>query len=122
MAININNAIRARSIITVTGNTATSINLSNLSTNTQLEIVTAAAIAQVISSSDGFWRIYRGDNASGTLVLELQDNNNLPFSQTEIVVSNGATSNIYVTNSGTGGTLILALSKTATYTSDLDNI
>ena len=40
--------------------------------------------------------------------------------ETDIAIANGATSNIYVTNSGTGGTLILQVSKTATFTTDLD--
>jgi hypothetical protein len=120
MAYEIVNSKRSKSVISVTGNTATRINLTQLSVNTSSETVTAAAIGAVASSTDGFWRIYRGNDATGTLVLELKDNNYLPFTQTDIAVANGATSNIYVTNSGTGGTLILQVSKTATYSSDLD--
>ena len=113
MPLDISNALRSKSVITVTGNTATAINLSALSTNTAVETITSASIGLVASSTDGWWRIYRGDNTSGTLVLELKDNNYLPFTQTDISVSNSATSNIYVTNSGTGGTLELQVSKTA---------
>ena len=120
MAYEIVNSKRSKSVISVTGNTATRINLSQLSSNALSETVTAAAIGAVVTSTDGFWRIYRGNDATGTLVLELKDNNYLPFTQTDISVANGATSNIYVTNSGTGGTLILQVSKGATYTTDLD--
>jgi hypothetical protein len=120
MPLDISNSIRSKSVITVTGNTATAINLSTLSTNTAIETITAASIGLVASSSDGWWRIYRGDNTSGTLVLELRDSNYLPFTQTDVALANGATSNIYVTNSGTGGTLVLQVSKTATYSRNLD--
>lgn len=120
MPYEIVNAKRSKSTITVVGNTATLIALSALSTNAETETITSASIGAVASSTDGYWRIYRGNNTSGTLVLELKDNNYLPFTQTDIAVANGATSNIYVTNSGTGGTLILQVSKTATYSTDLD--
>jgi hypothetical protein len=120
MPLDISNALRSKSVITVTGNTATAINLSALSTNTAVETITTASIGLVASSTDGWWRIYRGDNTSGTLILELEGNNYLPFTQTDIAVSTGASSNIYVTNSGAGGTLILQVSKTATYTRNLD--
>lgn len=120
MAYEIVNAKRSKSTITVIGNTATRIDLSQLSTNTQTETITSASIGAVASSTDGFWKIYRGNDATGTLVLDLKDNNYLPFTQTDIAIANSATSNIYVTNSGTGGTLILQVSKTATYSTDLD--
>ena len=120
MPYEIVNAKRSKSTVTVVGNTATLITLSQLSTNTATETITAAAIGAVVTSTDGFWRVYRGDNASGTLVLELKDNNYLPFTQGDITIANTATANLYVTNSGTGGTLILQLSKTATFTTDLD--
>lgn len=120
MPYEIVNAKRSKSTITVVGNTATLITLSQLSTNTTTETITSASLGAVVTSTDGFWRVYRGDSAAGTLVLELEGNNYLPFTQTDIAVANSATSNIYVTNSGTGGTLVLQLSKIATYSTDLD--
>jgi glucose/arabinose dehydrogenase len=124
MPYEIVNAQRSKSTITVVGNTATLITLSQLvknpSASPATEIITSASIGAVASSTDGFWRIYRGNNTSGTLVLELEGSNYLPFTQTDIAIANGASSNIYVTNSGTGGTLILQVSKTANYTTDLD--
>lgn len=121
MSLNISNSIRSKSVITVTGNTGTRINLSQLSTNTSIETITAASIGLVAASSDGFWRIYRGDDETDELVLELEGNNYLPFTQTDLAITSNATSNIYVTNSGSGGTLIMQLSKTANYTINLDN-
>ena len=122
MPYEISNTLRARSIIRVTGNTATRINLSQLSTNTTTETISAAAITHVNSSTDGKWSIYRGNDATGVLVLEYFGENDIPFTQHDISISNSATSNIYVTNSGTGGTLILQVSKVATYNPDLTGI
>ena len=120
MPYEIVNSKRSKSTITVVGNTATLITLSQLSTNTSTETITSASIGAIVTSTDGFWRVYRGNNTSGALVLELEGNNHLPFTQGDITIANTATSNIYVTNSGTGGTLILQVSKTATFTTDLD--
>jgi hypothetical protein len=123
MAYEIVNTKRSKSTITVVGNTATLITLSQLSSDSAspaIEMISTASIGSVFSSTDGFWRVYRGDNASGTLVLELKDNNYLPFTLSDISIANGSSSNIYVTNSGTGGTLILQLSKTANYAIDVD--
>lgn len=122
MAYEIVNSLRSRSSIRVTGNTATRINLSSLSANSSRETIVAASIGSVVSSSDGFWKIYRGNDASGTLVLDLQGSNFLPLPQIDISVANASTSNIYVTNSGAGGTLILEVTKHATYTEDLGAI
>lgn len=122
MAYEIVNTLRSRSVLRVTGNTATRINLSQLSTNTQIETVETASINHVISSTDGIWRIYRGDDATGTLILELFDGADLPLNTYDISFANSSTSNIYVTNSGTGGTLVLSLTKQASYNPPLEGI
>ncbi len=120
MPFEIINSKRSKSVIRVTGNTATRINLNQLSTNTQIEIVTGAAITHLTSSTDGKWVVYRGDDATGVPVLNLFGENDLPFTTYDVSIANTPTANIYVTNSGTDGTLILVLSKTATYTVDAD--
>lgn len=120
MAYEIVNSKRSKSVITVTGNTATRINLTQLSTNNSTETISAAAIATVISTTDGIWNVYRGNDDTGTLVLQLVGNNYLPLVQGDIAVANTSTANLYVTNTGTAGTLILQLSKTATFSTDLD--
>jgi hypothetical protein len=116
----INNTLRSKSTIRITGNTNTLVTLAQLSSNTQLETVSAAAIAHVSSSSDGTWRVYRGNDATGTLVLELNKNHTINLEDMGIgAIANAATSNVFATNDGTGGTLIMVMSKTATYSRDL---
>jgi hypothetical protein len=122
MPYEILNSKRSKSIIRVTGNTATRINLTSLSTNESTETITGASITHVISASDGFWKVYRGNDNTGTLVLDLPDGSDLPLAQYDITVANTPAANIYVTNSGTGGTLILSLSKTATYNPPLTDL
>lgn len=120
MAYDIVNSNRSKSIARVVGNTATLIALSELSSNANNEFITSASISQAFSTSDGTWNIYRGDSDAGVLVLQLHGENSLPLSQSDIAVANNATANLYITNSGTVGTLILQLSKTATYLRDVD--
>lgn len=124
MTYEIVNSKRSKSTISVVGNTATLITLSQLSADASAspatEMISTASIGSVFSSTDGFWRIYRGDNASGALVLELEGNNYLPFLLSDISIANTPSANIYVTNSGTGGTLVMQLSKTANYSIDVD--
>ncbi len=122
MPYEIINSKRSKSVIRVVGNTATRIDLTGLSTNTTSEIITGAAFTHVMSTSDGFWKIYRGNDATGTLVLDLPGGNDYPLAQYDIALANTSTANIYVTNSGTGGTLILSLSKTATYSPTLTDL
>jgi S-adenosylhomocysteine hydrolase len=119
MAYEILNSLRTRSVIRVTGNTATRINLSQLSANSSLETVNSASLTHVITATDGKWVIYRGNDASGPVLLSLFGSNDLPFSVYDVSFANGATSNIYVTNSGTDGTLIMQFTKVATYSTDV---
>lgn len=119
MAYEILNSLRTRSVIRVTGNTATRINLSQLSANSSLETVNSASLTHVITATDGKWVIYRGNDASGPVLLSLFGTNDLPFSVYDVSFANGATSNIYVTNSGTDGTLIMQFTKVATYSTDV---
>ena len=120
MPYDIVNSNRSKSVVRVVGNTATLMTLSQLSSNVSNETITGASISQVFSTSDGTWNVYRGNDASGTLVMQLHGENVLPLSQSDIAVANNSTANIYVTNTGTVGTLIIQLSKTATYLRDVD--
>lgn len=123
MAYEIVNSNRSKSIARVVGNTATLITLSQLSSNSNNETIISAVISQAFSTTDGIWTIYRGNDATpanSTIVMQLHGENVLPLSQSDIAVANNATANIYVTNSGSAGTLILQLSKTATYLRDVD--
>jgi len=119
MAYEIINTLRSRTVIRVTGNTATRINLTQLSANSSLETVNSASLTHVITTTDGKWVIYRGNDATGPVLLSLFAQNDLQFSVYDVSFANGATSNIFVTNSGTDGSLIMQFSKVATYSTDV---
>jgi hypothetical protein len=116
MPYEIVNNKRSKSVIRVVGNSATTITLASLSTGAD-ETVTNASISHIMSQSDGAWKVYRGDNTGGELVLDLSGGGNCdwPLAQYDIAIANSSSSNIHVTNSGAGGTLILVVSKVATY-------
>ena len=121
MPTTITNSKRSKSVIRITGNTATRINLNQLSTNTTTELVANAEITHITTSSDGKWIVYRGNDATGEPVLTLFGENDIPFAQYDVSIAGANTgANLYFTNSGTDGTLVIILSKTATYTIDPD--
>jgi len=121
MSHEIVNTLRAKSLVRIVGNSATLITLSDLSKDSR-ETIQQAIIAQASGVTDGVWRIYRGNNTSGELVLELPSVSNFVFYDLDSSLANSATSNVYVTNSGTAGTLILQLSKVATYSPALEGM
>lgn len=121
MAFEITNSLRAKSFIRIVGNTNTLITLTNLAKDSS-ETVANAAIAQASGVTDGIWRIYRGNDATGTLVLELPTFSHYQFYEFDCAVANNSGANVFVTNSGTCGTLILQLSKTATYDPPLTSL
>ncbi len=101
-----------------TGNMTIELNGSaNSAINVATESVTTASITGAHWSSNGAWTVKRG-GSTGTNVLSLDGTGSFPLSKNGIVVSNTATSNIYVSldGSGTRGTLILELSKISTFT------
>lgn len=121
MPYEITNSKRSKSMVRIVGGITTANTLITLSSLAKdaTENVTEAAIAQASGVTDGVWRIYRGDNTSGVLILELPSFSHYVFYEFDISIANNSSSNIYVQNSGTVGTLILQLSKTATYSTDL---
>ena len=116
MSYELTNNKRSKSVIRVVGNTATTITLSSLSASAD-ETVTNVSFSHVMSQSDGAWKVYRGNDATGELVLDLTGGGNCdwPLAQYDIAIANSSSSNIHITNSGTGGTLILVISKSAIY-------
>jgi hypothetical protein len=121
MPTTITNSKRSKSVIRITGNTATRVNLNQLSTNTTTELVSAAEVTHITTSTDGKWIVYRGNDATGEPVLSLFGENDIPFAQYDVSVAGAnTTANLFFTNSGTDGTLVIVLSKTATYTIDPD--
>ena len=114
MAYEIVNNKRSKSVIKVVGTGGTRIDLSQLEASAD-ESVSNASITSIQSATDGIWSIYRGNNADGVLVLDLPGGVDWPLAQYDITVANTSSANIYVTNSGSNGTLILSVSKTASY-------
>jgi hypothetical protein len=123
MPFEIINAVRAKSTIRVVGGVAnTHINLSALSAQTG-ETVTSAAIAQVSTSTNGIFRIYRGNSGASNLILELPSAaTNLVLYEYDITFANNATQNVFIEHTGTAGTLVMQLAKTATYTPALEGM
>jgi hypothetical protein len=121
MAYEIVNNKRSKSVIRVVGTGGTRIDLADLESAAD-ESVSNASIATVLSASDGIWKIYRGNDNTGTLVLDLPGGVDWPLTQYDITVANTSSANIYVTNSGTNGTLILSITKTATYSPALTEL
>ena len=127
MPYEITNSLRAKSLVRIIGGLTGTSNANTLITLTSLakdstETVSAAAVAQASGVTDGVWRVYRGDNTNGVLILELPSFSHYAFYEFDSNIANNATSNIYVQNSGTVGTLILQLAKTATYSTDLGKL
>jgi|688.fasta_scaffold00188_23 hypothetical protein len=115
------NTIRAKSLVRIVGNSATLITLSDLAKDSR-ENVQQAMIAQASGVTDGVWRIYRGNNASGEKLLELPSFSHFVFYEFDASLANSSTSNVYITNSGTVGTLILQLAKVAKYDPPLEGM
>lgn len=109
------NSIRAKTTIRLVGTGNTLITLSDLSSNTSIETVETAAIAQVSAVSNGIWKIYRGNNATGTLIMEIPSYAHFVLYEFDVSFANSATSNVYVENTGANGTMIMQLAKTSTF-------
>ena len=120
MAYEIVNTRRGSSIIRVVGADSVTATLANLSTNTALEIVDSASIKRIAWSvpSAGSVTIARG--ATPNTVFELYGSGEIRLDEWAAACANGATGDIVVTVAG-GGTCLLDVSKTATYTTNLDN-
>lgn len=116
------NSLRSKTTIRVTGGAAnTRINLSQLAASSD-ETVTDAAIAQISSTTNGIWRVYRGNDASGTLILDLPSFAHFVLYEYDILFSNTSTANVFIEHTGSSGTLIMQLAKTATYTKDMGKL
>lgn len=118
------NSKRAKSMIRIVGGITTANTLITLNSLAKdaTEIVSNVSIAMASGVTDGVWRVYRGNDTSGVLVLELPSFSHYAFYEFDMTVANNSSSNIYVQNSGTVGTLILQLAKTATYSTDLGQV
>ena len=120
MAFEITNQLRSSSIIRVEGASTVNVNVSQLSTNTDLEIVQSANIKRIAWSTGGNIAIGR-HGASNVLItlVTLFNSGQMNFDELGTSLANTNTGNVVVTIT-TSGTVLLEVSKTATYSTDLD--
>lgn len=119
MAYEIINARRGTSIIRADAPGTYTIELSALSTNTSIETVTDASIKRLNWSSNGYITIGRG--ATPNNMLSLYNSGEMRFDDFGYSMANGSTGNIVVTIA-TGGSVVMEVSKVATYSTDLDKL
>jgi hypothetical protein len=112
MAYEITNSVRGPSIIRVVDPGTVTVNIANLSVNAN-ETVTGASIKRVMWSTNGAITIAR----NGTTVMQLHNAGDMVLSELGYSVANTSTGTIGITIA-TGGTALLEVSKTATYTTD----
>ena len=117
----VNNTLKGTSTIRVVDPGTYTITLANLSSNTQLETVSAANIKRIFWSSNGY--IYIGRDAPAactpTPMLALHGSGEMRLDDLGYTLANTNTGNVVVTVV-TGGSCVIELSKTATYSTDLD--
>lgn len=116
MSYEIINSKRGSSVIRAEGAGTYTIQLSHLSTNTVTETVTDASIKRVAWSSNGYITVGRG--ATPNTMLSLYNSGDIHLTEYGYSIANGSTGNIVV-SIVTGGTCILEVSKTATYSPEL---
>lgn len=119
MSYEIINAKKGSSIIRCEGPATYTITLANLSTNTAIETVDSASIRRVNWSTGGTVVVARG--ATPNTMLTLYGSGEMRFDDYGYSLANNATGNVVVTIA-TGGTCVIELSKTATYSIDLDTL
>jgi len=113
MPIEINNTVRNSSIIRVTEPGTYYVNVTELSSNTSRENVSAFDIKRLYWSTNGNITIVR----NGNLLLTLHNTGEMRLDDWGYSIANNNTSNANVVIT-TGGTLIMEVSKQATYPTD----
>lgn len=119
MAYEISNARRGTSILRAEAPGTYTIQLNQLSTNASIETVTSASIKRINWSSNGYVTISRG--ATPNVLLSLYSSGEMRLDDYGHALANDAAGNIVVTIV-TGGSVIMEISKTATYSTDLDKL
>jgi len=115
MAYEITNALRSTSIIRVVDGTAT-IPVANLAVNAN-EVVSSASIKRVMWSTNGTITIVRNTQP----ILTLHGSGDMRLSDSGHSIANNATSDLVITVS-TSGSVVLEVTKQATYTTPLEGM
>jgi hypothetical protein len=119
MAYEISNSRKGSSIVRCEGAATYTFPLNNFSSNTSLETVDSISIKRVNWSTGGTVTIARG--ATPNTVLTLYGSGEMRLDEYGHSLANGSTGNVVITIA-TGGSCLLELSKTATYSTDLDQL
>jgi hypothetical protein len=123
MPVEITNKIRSTSLIKVTEGTASgnaiaaNVTISQLAVSNN-ETITSASIKGVMWSSNSTINVIR----NGEVVLCLHGSGEMRLDDFAYSVSSNNTSNIEVTSAGARGTIILEVSKEATYSPILEGM
>jgi len=115
MALEVTNSLRGPSVIRCVEPGTYTINLADLRKNAAIETVTTADIKRVTWSTNGSITIV----LKVTPVLSLQGSGEMRFDEFGHSIANNNTSNVVVTIA-TGGTLVMELSKQATFSVDVN--
>jgi hypothetical protein len=117
----ITNSLKQKTLIRIIGTGGARINLSQMAKNSG-ETVQSADIAIVSGVTEGVWKVYRGNDATGQLIFELPAFSNFTMTELDSAIANSATANVFVTNSGATGTLFVQMAKTSTFNPTLDTL
>jgi len=117
MSYEIINTLRGPSIIRCVDAGTYTINLTDLRKLANNEVVKSADIKRVTWSSNGYITVARGLNSVNTNILQLSGSGEMNFDELGYSISTASTGNVIV-NIVTGGTIVIELSKTATYNVD----
>ena len=121
MSYEVSNTLRNSSFVRAEGAGTYTITLANLSSNSALETVSSAAVKKLswTANTNGSVTIARG--ATPNTMLSLYGNGEIKLDEYGHSIANGATGNIVVTIAG-AGSLIMEVSKVATYSQDLGTL
>ena len=117
MSYEIVNAKRGSSIMRVEGAGTYNVAPSAFSVNTALEVVSDVTIKRLFWTTGGSITVARG--ATPNTVLTLYGSGEMRLDDFGYTLANGSTGNVVVTIA-TGGSAVIEVGKTATYTTNLD--
>ncbi len=115
MSYEIQNIVKGKSFIRCTGAGTYTIQLTDLRANANIESIISASISDAAWSTAGFINVSRNTE----LVLNLSNSGNMTNNDGILprAGANNKTANVIIVI-GTGGTLVLSLTKEATYNVD----
>jgi len=113
MPLEITNSLRGASLVRATGPGAYTITLNDLRKNPTTETVTSADIRRMMWSTNGNISIVR----NSTEIATVHNAGEMRFDDYAYSLSNNSTQSIVITIA-TGGTIVMELSKQATYNVD----